>query len=68
VPELNRLALAKLGFVLAGIGTFGVGIRIEDARVRWAGIVLVAVAWLLRLAGPRPGREPDAPQPPEETR
>ena len=68
MPGLSRLSLAKIGFALAGIATFGVGIRLEDSRVRWVGIALVAIAWLLRLAGPRPGSEPDAVQPPEETR
>jgi hypothetical protein len=68
MPEFSRLSLAKLGFALAGIATFGVGIRGEDSRIRWVGIGLVAVAWLLRFAGPRPGSEPVSPQPPEDTR
>ena len=65
----NRLFRAKLALVLAGIMTFGTGIRVADNRVRWAGIALVGIAWLLRFAGPRPGRGADpADQPPEETR
>jgi hypothetical protein len=66
MPSLSKLSLAKLGFAVAGIGTFGVGIRIDDSRIRWVGIGLVAVAWFLRFAGKKPG-EPDL-QLPEETR
>jgi hypothetical protein len=68
----TKLALAKIGFAVAGIGTFGVGIRVEDSRVRWVGVALVAVAWLLRFAGPRPTRhgrpDDDSNQLPDETR
>ena len=52
-PEmLNR---AKL--VLAGIGVlvWAHGARIEDAGVRWAGIALLAIAFLLRFLRRREG-------------
>ena len=39
----------KVAFVLAGIATFGVGIRMDDIWIRWAGVGLVAVAWFLRF-------------------
>jgi hypothetical protein len=68
MPEFTKLSLAKLGFAVAGIATFGVGVRVDDSRIRWVGIAFVAVAWFLRFAGPRPGSEPEALQPPEETR
>lgn len=66
------LSMAKVGFAVAGIATFGVGIRIDNDRVRWAGITLVAIAWLLRFLGPRSLRHggPDSSddQLPDETR
>jgi hypothetical protein len=68
MPEFTKLSFAKIGFAFAGIATFGVGANFDDARVRWVGISLVAVAWFLRFAGPRSKRRPDAVQPPEETR
>jgi hypothetical protein len=68
----TRLALAKVGFAIAGIATFGVGIRVDDARVRWIGVALVAIAWFLRFAGPRSTRhgspDDDSNQLPDETR
>jgi hypothetical protein len=50
---LSRLSIAKISFALAGILTFGTGIRWQNTTVRWAGIALVAVAWFLRFAAPR---------------
>ena len=67
MAALTKLSLAKIGFAVAGIGTFGVGIRLDDVRVRWAGITLVAIAWFLRFSTPKVGSEP-VTQPPEETR
>jgi hypothetical protein len=68
----SRLTLAKVGFAVAGIGTFGVGVRVDDSRVRWVGVALVAIAWFLRFAGPRSTRHgrpgDDSNQLPDETR
>lgn len=50
---LSRLSIAKIAFALAGILTFGAGIRVQSTTARWAGIALVAVAWFLRFAAPR---------------
>lgn len=47
----TRLTTLKLAFVAAGMLAFGVGIRFDVAAVRWAGIGLVAVAFVLRFAG-----------------
>ncbi|MCC7196196.1 MAG: hypothetical protein IT356_11630 [Gemmatimonadaceae bacterium] len=47
---LPPLQAAKLAVALAGIACFGVGIRLDQPSVRWAGIGLVAVAWVLRFA------------------
>lgn len=47
---LNRMATVKLVMTLVGIGVFGAGIRWDQAGVRWAGIAVVAAAWVLRFA------------------
>lgn len=39
----------KLALALAGLLSFGAGIRFENNVFRWTGIGLVAVAWLLRF-------------------
>lgn len=39
----------KIALALAGIALFGVGIRLGAEPYRWAGIALVAIAWLLRF-------------------
>ncbi len=45
----------KIALALAGIALFGVGIRLGAEPYRWAGIALVAIAWLLRFwKEPRP--------------
>ncbi len=46
-----QLALAAIGIVVWGWGT-----RVGDPRIGWAGIVLLAVASLLRFVKPRPPR------------
>lgn len=50
---LSKLSIAKIALVLSGILTFGTGIRTQNNSARWAGIALVAVAWVLRFAAPR---------------
>ena len=47
---MSRLTTAKLLLVTAGLVTFGVGVHLDHATLRWAGIGLVAAAWLLRFA------------------
>lgn len=39
----------KLVLALFGVALFAVGIRFNADAYRWAGIALVAVAWLLRF-------------------
>lgn len=39
----------KLGLAIAGLVVFAAGVRWEDDRLRWAAIVLVAIAFLLRF-------------------
>ena len=69
---LTKLSILKLACATAGIATFGVGVRFDDARIRWVGIALVATAWLLRLGAPRRTAGRDEPPPeaqlPDDTR
>lgn len=40
----------KLLLAVAGLGLFFWGVKSESSLIRWAGIGVVAVAWLLRFA------------------
>lgn len=44
--------VAKLIFSLAGITAFFIGTRTDFAWLRWSGIALVAIAFLLRFYRP----------------
>jgi hypothetical protein len=46
---VTPLTRAKLGLAVAGLLCFAFGMRTNDARLRWVGVGLVAVAWLLRF-------------------
>jgi hypothetical protein len=58
---VSEQLIAKLVITAAGLAVFLSGVRIDSALLRWIGIALVAVAFLLRFLGPRtkPGK-PDA--------
>ncbi len=62
----ERVTIAKAVALVAGALTFGAGIRADSAALRWIGIGLVALAWLLRLlkVGPAPS-EPSSPMTPD---
>jgi hypothetical protein len=60
---LTRLAQVKLIVALLGIAVFGYGIRIDSEVVRWIGIGLVALAWVMRFV-----RRKAPAQLPDETR
>ena len=45
-----RLTTVKLALTFVGLATFGIGVRIDQPAVRWAGIALVAVAFVLRFS------------------
>ena len=53
---MTRLSQLKVGFALAALLAFAWSVRSDDERVRWVAIGLLAVAFLLRFAGPRPQR------------
>lgn len=69
---MNPVHVAKLALALAGIAVFLLGINTGNVMVRWTGIGLVVVAWLLRfVARPSARRSRDGAdssqggQPPE---
>lgn len=47
---MSSVTRAKVVLAIIGLGLFGVGARFEYPALRWAGIGLVLVAWLLRFA------------------
>lgn len=55
---MNEQMIAKLVITAAGIAVFLAGVRADSALLRWIGIVLVAVALVLRFLGRR-GKRPD---------
>ncbi len=59
---MNERMTAKLVIAVAGVAVFLTGVRLELEPVRWIGIGLVVVAFLLRFIGRR-GRD-SAGQPP----
>jgi hypothetical protein len=46
---VKPITIAKLALAFSGLATFAIGIRIDHAIIRWTGIGLVAVAWMLRF-------------------
>ena len=46
---MTSRTIIKIALALFGMILFGVGIRFNADPYRWAGIALVAVAWLLRF-------------------
>lgn len=47
---MERMTRVKLVLAVAGIGLFLAGVRMDLPRIRLAGIAVVAVAFILRLA------------------
>ncbi len=46
---MNRILLGKIVLAVVGLLTFGAGMRLDEPAVRWVGIGLLAVAFLLRF-------------------
>jgi hypothetical protein len=47
---VSRRSQVQLVLLVVGVITWGFGQRIDDSRVRWAGIACFAVATALRFA------------------
>jgi hypothetical protein len=50
MTTITKVKLALVGLGLAG---FAVGVRLDDARWRYAGIACIAIAWVMRFVRPR---------------
>jgi len=48
--DMDRITVTKIALALAGVGMFAYGVRSEDTVVRWIGIGLVVIAFLLRFS------------------
>ena len=62
---MTRLSVAKLAVGAVALAVWAIGARADDARLRWAGIALLAGAFLLRFFEPKPGRDAQ-PAPPDD--
>ena len=54
---MKSATIAKLALAGGGVLVFGIGIRFENMAMRWTGVALVVVAWLLRFVKDPPARE-----------
>jgi len=50
---MTSITKVKMAFAGAGIALYAVGIRLDDARWRYAGIAGIAIAFLMRFVKPR---------------
>ena len=51
---MKPATIAKLALAGGGLLVFGIGIRFDNMAMRWTGVALVIVAWLLRFVKDRP--------------
>lgn len=58
--------VAKIALALAGLLCFLLGVRTGQDVLRWSGIALVAVAWLLRFIPERNVKHRSTTSPSEE--
>jgi hypothetical protein len=50
---MSTLTRVKIALALTGLVLFGAGVRLEHQELRWVGLGLVVVAWLLRFVRAR---------------
>lgn len=46
---MTKITRVKLSLVVVGLALFVIGVKLDDARWRYAAIGFVAVAWSLRF-------------------
>ena len=46
---MDRIVVLKIACALVGLGIFAWGVRTDDSTVRWVGIALVIIAFVLRF-------------------
>ena len=50
---MTTITKVKLALVGLGLAAFVVGVRLDDARWRYAAIACIAIAWVMRFVRPR---------------
>ena len=55
VRRVSPMVAAKLALAVAGVVVWGLGVRMSSEMLRWTGIGLLALAFLLRFARGRQG-------------
>jgi hypothetical protein len=50
---VDKVTIVKIACAIVGLGIFGYGVRSDESVVRWVGIGLVIVAFLLRFVRKR---------------
>jgi hypothetical protein len=50
---MTTITKVKMLFVVLGLAAFVVGVRLDDARWRYAAIACIAIAWVTRFVKPR---------------
>jgi hypothetical protein len=48
-PAARSMTGIKLAIAAVGLFVWGFGMRADDARIRWVGIAMLAIAFLLRF-------------------
>jgi hypothetical protein len=61
---VNRLTQLKIALAVVGLAVWGVGARLDDAWIRVAGMVIVALAVVLRFLPARLKARIDGQEPP----
>lgn len=56
---MTTITKVKLAFVVLGLALFAVGVRLDDARWRYAAIGCIAVAWVTRFFRARSASTPN---------
>ena len=56
---MTRIAMIRFGIAILGLIVWSYGAREDIERMRWLGIGIIVVAFLLRFVGPRPTRRLD---------
>lgn len=65
---MTQVNVAKSALIAAGVLVFFFGIRTGHDILRWTGIALVTLAWLLRFVGRAPRLDQTPTSPTEDSR
>lgn len=57
---MTEVTKIKITLAIVGVAIWGYGVRVEERRVQWAGIALIAISALLRFVERGSRRSPHA--------